>query len=636
MRCDRVAECACAFQKAVTVRSMAKNPGMPNALPPDLPGMQLIKCTVTDNKCTVTDIESPILSALSPVCTCHRCAPVCENECTVTVLPHRFSNLHGRQSGLHSPNGVSRFSFVSMMMPTSSTTTHGPATARRVARLALAATIAACSGNGTTAVPTPTPPVLPAPLTVPAINREFRGLWVATVGNIDWPSASSLSVAAQQAELIAILNLAQSTGLNAVVLQVRAAGDALYPSALEPWARSLTGTQGVDPTWDPLSFAVREAHARGLELHAWFNPFRAANLSDTLRLAPLHFAQRRPELTRRYCTQLWFDPGEDPVQEQALAVIRDVVTRYDVDAVHLDDFFYPYPDSRCPSLDFPDSTTYRRYQTGGGTLARADWRRANVNRFVERLYTEVHQQRSHVRVGISPFGIWRPGNPAGIVGLDAYGSIYADSRFWLQQGWVDYFAPQLYWSIASTGQNFSALLGWWEQQNTRQRHLWPGLASYRVADGSASAYTATEIAQQIGLSRQRTTSSIGTLLYNTTSVRLNRDGLAALLSTTTNTVPALPPASPWLDGTSPSAPQVAVTTTASVLQLQITDAGIEPLAWWLVRWRSGTTWFQRVLPAAERRVDVPLRSPTADTDAIVVNAIDRVGNASADAVWRKP
>jgi len=507
--------------------------------------------------------------------------------------------------------------------------------ARRLVRavaLVVLSAVSACSGESpTSAVPVTPPP----PLTVPAINREFRGLWVATVGNIDWPSSSGLGVSAQQAELITILNLAQTTGLNAIVLQVRAAGDALYQSSLEPWARSLTGTQGMDPAWDPLTFAVREAHARGLELHAWFNPFRAANLSDTLRLAPLHLAQRRPDLTRRYCTQLWFDPAEDAVQNQAIAVIRDVVARYGVDAVHIDDFFYPYPDTRCPNLDFPDSATFRRYQTGGGILGRADWRRANVNRFVERMYTEVHQQRSSVRVGISPFGIWRPGNPAGIVGLDAFGSIYADSRLWLQQGWVDYFAPQLYWSIASTGQSFPALLTWWEQQNTRQRHLWPGLAAYRVADGTASAYNATEIAQQIDRSRQRT-GSIGTLLYNTTSVRLDRGGLGTLLRTSTNTIPALPPATSWLDGTLPVAPGIAVTVTASALQLQITDAGSKPLSWWLVRWRSGGTWFQRVVPFTDRRVDVPPRTLTADTDAIVVNAIDLVGNASPDAIWRKP
>lgn len=495
----------------------------------------------------------------------------------------------------------------------------------------------ACSGDGPAGITSPgTPP--PATLTVPPIAREFRGLWVATVSNIDWPSRTALSTSAQQAELIAIFELARSAGLNAVVLQVRAKGDALFPSSLEPWSQSLSGTQGTDPDWDPLAFAVAEAHARGLELHAWFNPFRAGNASDSLKLAPLHFARRRPELTRVYCSQLWFDPSEDAVQDQAMAVVRDVVNRYDIDAVHIDDFFYPYPDSRCPGLDFPDSTSYGRYQVAGGTLSRGDWRRNNVNRFVERLYADVHALRNSVRVGISPFGIWRPGNPAGIVGLDAYGSIYADSRFWLQQGWVDYFAPQLYWSMASTGQNFPALLNWWTQQNTRHRHLWPGLAAYRTGDGTSSAYAGNEIPAQISEVRTRSAasgSSTGALLYNTTVLKENRSSLTTTLATSIYAVPALPPPSPWLGAATPPAPVIAVTITASALQLQVTAFSGPPLSWWLIRWWNGSAWSQRVAPASVTTHTVPLTVGARATSAIVVNAVDKVGNASVDVVWQK-
>ncbi|MCC6241767.1 MAG: family 10 glycosylhydrolase [Gemmatimonadaceae bacterium] len=505
---------------------------------------------------------------------------------------------------------------------------------RRLALGAALLIVGACGGDSRTGV-TPTPPT-PTPLVVPSLNREFRGMWIATVGNIDWPSSSGLTVASQQAELITILELARTTGLNAVVLQVRAAGDALYPSTLEPWARALTGTQGTDPQWDPLAFAVREAHARGLELHAWFNPFRAGNLSDTIRLAPLHFAQRRPDLRRAHCTQLWFDPGEEAVHEQAYSVVKDVVTRYNIDAVHLDDFFYPYPDTRCPNLDFPDSSVYARYVSGGGTLARADWRRANVNRFVQRLYSEVHSVKPYVRVGISPFGIWRPGNPAGITGLDSYASIYADSRLWLQQGWVDYFSPQLYWSITSVGQNFPALLTWWSQQNTQQRHLWPGLASYRVADGSSSPYSANEIPAQIDRIRQRS-GSIGSILYNTSSLLENRAGLTSTLAGTTNLLPAIPPASPWLDAAAPGAPTLSVTTgSGGTYLLQITDAASEPLSWWVIRWRNGTTWSQKFVDAAQRTHGIPTSTAAGATNAIVVNAIDQVGNSSTDAIWRAP
>lgn len=483
---------------------------------------------------------------------------------------------------------------------------------------------------------------MPPALVVPELPREFRGLWIATVANIDWPSRTGMTIVDQQNELLAILDLAVSSGLNAVVLQVRANGDAMYRSALEPWSRSLTGTQGVDPGWDPLEFAVTQAHARGLELHAWFNPFRAGNLSDTLRLAPLHFAARHPEVARYHCTQLWFDPGEPLVQDQAINVILDVTRRYAIDAVHLDDFFYPYPDTRCPNLAFADSAVFARYQMAGGTLSRNDWRRDNVNRFVERLYNDVHAASPTVRVGISPFGIWRPGNPAGIVGLDAYGSIYADSRLWLQRGWVDYFAPQLYWSIASTGQSFPALVDWWTAQNTLRRHFWPGLAAYRVADGSSSAFAATEIVSQVALTRTRRAIAggpTGTVLYNTTSVRLNRGGLATLLSGSVNASAALVPATPWLDATAPTAPAIAVAAFSSsppLLRVQIAGDGGKPLAWWVVRWRNGSTWSMRTVPVVQTIVDIPSRVGTSATDAVVVQAIDRVGNASTAAVWRGP
>ena len=496
---------------------------------------------------------------------------------------------------------------------------------RAVALAATCAVLAACSGSGLTG------PGTPAALTVPPIAREFRGMWIATVANIDWPTASGQSAGQQQTDFGQLLNVAQQTGLNAVVLQVRAAGDAMYSSSLEPWSRSLTGTQGVDPGYDPLTYAVAQAHQRGLELHAWFNPFRAGNLSDTLNLAATHFAKRRPDLARRYCTQLWFDPGEPEVQDHAMAVILDVVSRYGVDAVHVDDYFYPYPNNSCPGLDFPDSAAYARFITGGGSLSRAEWRRDNVNRFVQRMYTEVHAASPLVRVGISPFGIWRPGNPAGIVGLDAYASIYADSRYWLQQGWLDYFAPQLYWSIASTGQNFPALLDWWVQQNTRGRHLWPGLASYRTVDGTGSAFSSSEITSQIGLVRTRANlsgGSTGTILYNASSVRSDRGGFASALATGLYAAPALPPATTWLDATAPAEPTISV--SGNVGRLTVAVTGVPDAYWWLVRWRVAGAWSQRLVPATQPSVQVFVPA----VDAIAVTAMDRVGNASTNATWR--
>lgn len=432
--------------------------------------------------------------------------------------------------------------------------------------------------------------------------------------------------------MTALLDVAQQSGLNAVILQVRAAGDALYPSAIEPWMRSFTGVQGGDPGWDPLRFAIDQAHERGLELHAWFNPFRAGNASDTARLAQTHLGRRRPDLLRRYCSQLWFDPGVEDTQDQVISVINDVMARYDIDAVHLDDYFYPYPESGC-STEFPDSAAFARYQQQGGAMNRGDWRRDNVNRFVERLYSTVRQKSPHIRVGISPFGIWRPGNPPGITGLDAYASIYADARLWLQRGWVDYFSPQLYWSSTSTGQNFSALLGWWSQQNVKGRHLWPGLASYRVADGTSAPFSPSEIPTQIAITRQQSANAggpSGTVFYNASSVKNDRGGFVTALKSSLYSEGAVPPATPWLSASTPAAPSVSVQKSSDGLQVSLSPSGAA--AWWfLIRWRIGGAWKQQLVPAATTRT-FQIRS--ASVEGLVVNELNRVGAASSDVLWR--
>jgi uncharacterized lipoprotein YddW (UPF0748 family) len=258
----------------------------------------------------------------------------------------------------------------------------------------------------------------------PAVAREFRGLWIAAVGNIDWPSRPGLSADSARAELRALLDRARSSGLNAVILQVRPAGDALYASDLEPWSEYLTGEQGVAPSpwWDPLKFAVAEAHARGLELHAWFNPYRARHSSAKGPLSRRHIAVARPTLVQHYGSQQWMDPGETAVRVHAIRVILDVVKRYDIDGVHIDDYFYPYKERnrRGVLIDFPDADTYLRYVRGGGKLERDDWRRENVNTLVRELYASIHAEKPWVKFGVSPFGIWRPGFPESVVGFDAY------------------------------------------------------------------------------------------------------------------------------------------------------------------------------------------------------------------------
>ncbi len=263
----------------------------------------------------------------------------------------------------------------------------------------------------------------------PAVMREFRGVWVATVANIDWPSKAGLSTWDQQRELLAILDRAVGLGLNAIVFHIRPGADAFYASPYEPWSQYITGRQGraPEPPWDPLAFAVDAAHKRGLELHAWFNPYRAAYVRDTA-LATTHIARAQPDLVRPYGRFLWMDPGSAEVRRRTIRAIVDVVKRYDIDGVHIDDYFYPYPetDASGHTIDFPDADTYARYKKGGGSLAKDDWRRANVDSMVAALYRGVHAVKPWVRVGISPFGIWRPGNPPQIHGLDAYATIYAE------------------------------------------------------------------------------------------------------------------------------------------------------------------------------------------------------------------
>ncbi len=486
--------------------------------------------------------------------------------------------------------------------------------------------LAACSGPGDVTGPPVTPPPPPPPDTAaPSIQREMRGLWIATVANIDWPSQRTLTADQQRAELIDILARAEAMRINTIVFHVRPAGDAVYESALEPWGIMLTGTQGVSPGYDPLEFAITEAHKRGMELHAWVNPFRAGNTSDTAKMVAPHLFKARRDLVRIYGGNIWMDPGEPDVQDHSMRVVLDIVRRYDIDGIHADDYFYPYQitDNANRIVPFPDDESYARF---GGATPRDDWRRANIDRFVERMYREVHAVKPTMKVGLSPFGIWRPGSPPGVTGLDAYATIYADSRKWLQQGWLDYLAPQLYWSIASTGQSYPALLDWWVSQNSMGRHVWPGLASYRVNDGTASAFSSQEIPDQIRATRARPQAS-GNLLYNTTwTLKRNGGALAATLAQDLYKTAALVPAMTWLDSTPPAAPAISV----SGASLQITPAAGESPRWWTLRSHSSSGWITRIIFAAERSVQIDTA-----TDRLLVQAVDRAGNTSTTAEWRR-
>ncbi len=328
--------------------------------------------------------------------------------------------------------------------------------------------------------------------------REFRGAWIASVHNLNWPSRAGDSPAAQKAELIALLDAAKRAGLNAVLLQVRPESDALYRSGLDPWSRFLTGTQGADPGWDPLAFALEEGHRRGLEVHAWLNPYRAlVNVSKPM--AAGHIAKRYPQYAHRVGNLLVMDPGAPEVQDHVVRVAADIARRYPVDGIHYDDYFYPYPPAG-ERINFPDGATYRRYQAGGGKLPLADWRRENVNRLIQRTAAAVKAARPGVVFGVSPFGIYTKGQPATVqAGLDMLNQLHADPVHWMKAGWVDYLAPQLYWRDGSK-QSFSELLRWWRSPavNPRQVAIYPGIAVDRLTE---QGWPAAEIVRQVGLSR---------------------------------------------------------------------------------------------------------------------------------------
>ena len=366
-----------------------------------------------------------------------------------------------------------------------------------------------------------------------AAETEFRGAWVSTVYNLDWPSRAGLPADTQKAQLRAILDRAAQLHLNAILLQVRPASDALYASKYEPWSQFLTGKEGRSPGYDPLAYAIAEAHARGIELHAWINPFRAAT-SASGYLAPNHVAKKHPGWIRRFGKQLWIDPGEPAARAYVLNVVADIVRRYDVDGIHIDDYFYPYP-LHPGEASFPDNETWQRFGQKTG-MSRADWRRQNINDFVRSLYQEVKSIRPSARVGISPFGIWRPGVPSSIEAqLDAYAQLFADARKWLREGWCDYLAPQLYWSIEPPKQSFPVLLDWWRGQS-RGVPVWPGIATERIG----SKRPAREIISQIELTR-RGANSPGQIHWSMKSLMRNQGGIDDLLRESVYAEKAKPP-----------------------------------------------------------------------------------------------
>ena len=446
---------------------------------------------------------------------------------------------------------------------------------------------------------------------VPIVPREFRGVWIASVFNIDWPSKAGLSAQNQQQELRGLLDQVAAMNMNAVIFQIRPHADALYSSRIEPWSHWLTGRQGVSPGYDPLSYCIELAHARGIEVHAWFNPFRAAANAE-LPTSSNHVTKTHPSVVKRYKTYQWMDPSDRFTQSRALGVMMDVLNRYDIDGVHIDDYFYPYPDvdkQGKAKIEFPDGRS-------------PSDRRRSVDRFVKTMYSSVKSRKPWVRVGISPFGIWRPGVPEGTTaGIDAYHHLAADSRKWLKEGWCDYLSPQLYWRIQGP-QSYTRLLTWWRAQG--ERPVWPGIAAARIQSDVDPGRPASEILNQVALSRSIGKNYVGHVMWSMKSLRDNRGGIRAGLKKNFYQTPALVPPMPWINNNTPSTPAVQASASGSTTQ---------------VRWSQVKGCQRYTLQAKYRNRWVMVRVTSGyqarlqgKPEAIAVCAVDRYGNTSSPRV----
>lgn len=423
------------------------------------------------------------------------------------------------------------------------------------------------------------------PLAAVGHERELRGVWVASVWNINYPSAQGLSAEALEAELDALVDLCAEVGVNAIFFQVRPEADALYESALEPWSRFLTGAQGADPGIDPLAILVSLAHARAIQVHAWLNPYRAKASASSTAVWP-HISLAYPEYAHPYNGLLWMDPGAPAVRDWTVDVLADLATRYAIDGIHFDDYFYPYPDG----TDFPDDATYAAY---GGGAALDDWRRQNVNRLLADGKAAIEAVAPWVAFGVAPFGIYRPGQPEGIVGLDQYAEIYADPLAWLDEGSVDYLGPQLYWATDDAGQEFEPLVGWWAEQAAGRAHTFPGINLDAVDDWGAD-----EIGAQIALVRaQRAQGARGIILWNVAALEEDRAGVRSRFADEWFAEPALPPA--LLDAPAVAPPRV----TVSGAEVAVTPVDPVPHFAWTVYADTGGAWtLASIVPGDQGRI----------------------------------
>ena len=361
----------------------------------------------------------------------------------------------------------------------------------------------------------------------PAKAQALKAAWVASVYNINFPSRVGLSAEAQKAQIRQIVEAAARSGLNALMVQVRPESDALYSSRIEPWSRYLTGKQGASPGYDPLDYFIRVGRELGIAIHAWINPYRGAAHASENR-AGNHVTRQLARAVHRIGGTLWLDPGDPAVRDHVVKVVRDIVERYPVAGVILDDYFYPYPSRSYRNGAFPDRAYYAKY---GGNTDLGNWRRRNINKLISTLHDTIKEVRPDILFGVSPFGIYRKGFPANVtVELDQYQDLYADPVAWMRNGWVDYLSPQLYWRDKSA-QSFSALLEWWRspEVNPRAVPIYPSIAIDRL--GGSYGWPSSEIASQLTIELSlRPRSSGGFVLWNVGPLLENKKGVALVIA----------------------------------------------------------------------------------------------------------
>lgn len=385
---------------------------------------------------------------------------------------------------------------------------------------------------------------------------EFRGVWVATVNNIDWPSQPGLTTDQQKKEVIDILNMHSKNGMNAIILQVRPCSDAFYLSAIEPWSRYLAGTPGryPDPFWDPLQFWIEECHKRNMELHAWLNPYRIAQHADE-PLAGNHQVFSKPEWVIQYDGKLLFDPGIPGTRDYVTSVVCDIVRRYDVDGIHMDDYFYPYP-TRDP---FPDDGSFARFNRAFSPEEKSSWRRENVDILIKMISDSVKSIKPWVKIGISPFGVWRnqrddPGGSATTAGVTNYDDLYADIRKWLLYGWIDYVTPQIYWEIGHKAADFKTLCKWWND-NSFGHDLYIGMAPFKLSRKATVAAWRNpgELPAQLRMMRMYPNIK-GSIYFSSKSFKNDLFGFQDSLLRKFYRYPALPPVLKRLEAEMPGSP----------------------------------------------------------------------------------